>query len=49
MTQANAPYGLKPVRHLVGGVTCPSEAFSIASGYGTAPIAANGSLALAGA
>lgn len=36
MTQSNAPYGLKPVRHLVGGVIRPSEAFSIASGYGTA-------------
>lgn len=36
MTQANAPYGLKPVRHLTGGVLRPSEAFSIASGYGTA-------------
>lgn len=35
MNQA-AYYGLKPVRHLVGGVIRPSEAFSIASGYGTA-------------
>jgi hypothetical protein len=36
MAQSNAPYGLKPVRHLTGGVIRPSEAFSIASGYGTA-------------
>ena len=36
MAQSNAPYGLKPVRHLTGGVLRPSEGFSIASGYGTA-------------
>jgi hypothetical protein len=36
MANSNAPYGLKPVRHLMGGVIRPSEAFSIASGYGTA-------------
>lgn len=36
MANQNAPYGLKPVRHMTGGVLRPSEAFSIASGYGTA-------------
>ena len=36
MANSNAPYGLKPIRHLTGGLIRPSEAFSIASGYGTA-------------
>lgn len=36
MANSNAPYGLRPVRHLTGGLVRPSEAFSIASGYGTA-------------
>lgn len=36
MANQAAYYGLKPVRHLMGGVIRPSEGFTIASGYGTA-------------
>jgi hypothetical protein len=36
MANSASFYGLKPVRHLQGGLIRLSEAFSIASGYGTA-------------
>jgi len=36
MANPNAPYGLKPVRHLQGGTIRMSEGFTIANAYATA-------------